>query len=338
MTLREPTLAPVRPTGTSRPRRRGAPRWISLLGWSVVLAEFVVLAVVSPSFATTGNAATILSQAAVYAIAGFGLAIVVITGGDDVVRGGIDLSSGAVVAVSGVVAALVAATGAGALPAIAAALAVSAGFGALNATVVVLGVSPLLVTLASGGIVTSVVYLATGNVKVPLDDAVFRWLRDGTVGGVPAPVLVLTVTAVVVGLAVGRTSWGVRSYAVGENPTAAAVTGVAVWRYVAGSYVLSALLAGVAGILLASRLAAAVPDVGEQILLDIVLTAYMSVVFSRRLVVTIGGTLVAAVFVAALSNGFTLLGVGSQWVGVVKGVLILAVLALAAVRERGVTR
>lgn len=319
-------------------RRRGAPRWVSLLGWSVVVVEFVVLAAASPSFATTGNAATILSQAAVYAIAGFGLAVVVITGGDDVVRGGIDLSIGAVVAVSGAVAALVVASGAGALWAIGAALAVSAGFGAVNGTVVVLGVSPLLVTLASGGIITSVVYLATGNVKVPLDDTVFRWLRDGDLLGVPAPVVVLAGVAVVVGLAVGRTPWGVRSYAVGENPTAASVTGIAVWRYVASSYVLSALLAGVAGIVLASRLAAAVPDVGEQILLDIVLTAYMSVVFSRRLVVTIGGTLVAAVFVAALGNGFTLLGIGSQWVGVVKGALILAVLALAAVRERGLVR
>ncbi|KQR64768.1 ABC transporter permease [Frigoribacterium sp. Leaf172] len=332
-----PSSTPERPE-RPRARRRGAPRWVSLLGWAVVVVEFGVLAAASSSFATPGNAASILSQAAVYAIAGFGLAIVVITGGDDVVRGGIDLSSGAVVAVSGVVAALVATAGGGAPAAIAAALLVSAGFGALNGTVVVLGVSPLLVTLATGGIVTSVVYLATGNVKVPLDDAVFRWLRSGDLVGVPAPIVVLAVVAVVVGLAVGRTTWGVRSYAVGENPTAASVTGVGVWRYVAGSYVLSALLAGVAGIVLASRLAAAVPDVGEQILLDIVLTAYMSIVFSRRLVVTIGGTLVAAVFVAALVNGFTLLGIGSQWVGVVKGVLILAVLALAAVRERGLVR
>ncbi|MCM6760945.1 ABC transporter permease [Rathayibacter sp. ZW T2_19] len=324
------------PVGTA-PRRRGLGA-LAVIGYLVVAAEILLFSLASPSFATPGNAATILLQAAVPAIAGFGLAIVVITGGDNVVTGGIDLSSGPVVGLSGVVAAVAVQSGWPAPAAIGLALAVSTGFGAVNGTAVVLGLRPLLATLATSGIVTSTVFLATDNVKVPLEDPLFVWLRSGAVLGVPAPVLVLGVTALLAGVVVGRTPWGIRSYAVGQNRTAAAVAGVPVWRYVGGSYVIAGLLAGVAGILLAARLAAAVPGIGAQILLDIILTAFLSVVFSRRLVVTIGGTLLAAVFVAALGNGFTLLGVGSQWVGAIKGILILLVLGLAAVRERGARR
>ena len=324
------------PAGTA-PRRRGLGA-LAVIGYLVVAAEILLFSLASPSFATPGNAATVLLQAAVPAIAGFGLAIVVITGGDDVVTGGIDLSSGPVVGLSGVVAAVAVQSGWSAPAAIGLALVVSIGFGAVNGTAVVLGLRPLLATLATSGIVTSTVFLATDNVKVPLEDPLFVWLRSGTVLGVPAPVLVLGVTALVAGVLVGRTPWGIRSYAVGQNRTAASVAGVPVWRYVGGSYVIAGLLAGVAGILLAARLAAAVPGIGAQILLDIILTAFLSVVFSRRLVVTIGGTLLAAVFVAALGNGFTLLGVGSQWVGAIKGILILLVLGLAAVRERGTRR
>lgn len=333
------TLTATPPTAetaaVARPRRRGI-GWLAVIGYLVVLVEVVIFSVASPVFATPENIGTVLIQAVVPAIAGFGLAIVVITGGDDVVRGGIDLASGPIVGLSGVVAAVALTAGLGAIPAVLLALLVSVGFGAISGTAVTLGLRPLLATLAVSGIVGSVVFLATNNVKVPVADPLFDWLRGGNVLGIPAPVVVLAVVAIVTGLAVGRTPWGTRSYAVGQNPTAASVAGVAVWRYVFTSYLLSGLLAGIAGLLLAARLAAAVPGIGNQILLDIIVTAYLSVVFSRRFVVTIGGTLIAAVFVAALGNGFTLLGVDSQWVGAIKGVLILLVLGLAALRERGV--
>jgi len=61
-------------------------------------------------------------------------------------------------------------------------------------------------------------------------------------------------------------------------------------------------------------------------------------VFSRRTTVTVTGVLVGALFVAALSSGFTQVGVESQWVGAVKGALIAAVLAVAALRAKGARR
>jgi len=333
-----PTTTPSPTSAPGRPRRRGTPAWVGAIGYLVVLAEVVLFSLATDRFLAPENLFNIVSQGAVYAIAGFGLAVVIITGGDDVIKGGIDLSTGVLAGLSGIVAAVAIQAGLPTPAAVLLALAVSALFGLVNGTAVVLGVRPLLTTLATMGIVGSVTFVATDNVKIPLNDPFFDWLRGGDVLGVPTPVVVLLGVYLVMSALVGGSTWGLRSYAVGQNPVAATVAGIRPTRYIAGSYIVSALLAGIAGLLLASRLSAAVPGIGGQILLDIVLAGFMSVVFSRRLVVSITGTLMSALFVAALANGFTLLGVESQWVGAVKGLLILLVLAVAAIRERTVRR
>lgn len=321
-----------------KPVRRGAARWLAWAGYGAVVLVVVAFAVSSSAFLAPGNISATLNQAAVFAVAGFGLAVVIITGGDDVVNGGIDLSVGAVAGLAGTVAAVAAQSGLQPGPAIALALLVSVAAGVINGSAVVIGLRPLLATLAMMGIAGSLNLVISSNVKVPLTGTTFEWLRDGQLAGLPVAVAVMLLVFAIVGLAMSRTRWGIRSYAVGQNPIAARVAGLNPARYVFVRYVISAGLAGIAGLLLASRLSSAVPGLGDQILLDIVLVAFMSVVFSRRLVVSLGGTLVAALFVAALTNGFTLVGVASQWVGAAKGVLILVVLAVVAVRGRGIAK
>lgn len=321
---------------SAAPRTR--PALITWAGYAIVVLVLAVFAVGSPHFLQWSNLASVLNQAAVFAIAGIGLAIVIITGGDDVLEGGIDLSIGAVAGLAGTVTAVAVAAGASVPAAAAGGLAIAVAVGAVNGAAVVLGLRPLLATLATMGIATSLELVVSENIKVALDGELFLWLRQGSLLGLPAAVLVLAAIAFVAWWALGRTAWGVNSYAVGQNATAASVAGLAPARYRFTSYAISGLLGGIAGIILASRLSAAVPGIGTQILLDIILVAYMSTVFSRRLVINVPGTVVAAVFVAGLANGLTLLGVASQWVGAAKGVLILLVLAVVVVRGRSATR
>ncbi|MFT4010650.1 MAG: ABC transporter permease [Nocardioidaceae bacterium] len=313
-------------------RRHGGLGALGYLGALIMLAYF---SVASDSFLTASNLVTIAGQAAVYAIAGFGLAIVVIVGGDDVVNGGIDLSIGAIAGLTGAVTAVLLGDGISAPVAIVAGLVAGLVVGGVNATAVVLGVRPLLTTLATAAAAGSLALVITGNAKVVVERASFVSFRDADLLGVPASVLVLALVYVVVAVVMGRTPWGVACYAVGQNPTAARVAGISPRRYVAASYLVAALLGGLAGVLFVVRLSAAVPDLGDQILLDVLLTTFISVVFSRRLTVTVTGVLVGALFVTALSSGFTQVGLDSQWVGVVKGVLILGVLAITAIRPGG---
>lgn len=332
-----PDQAPSAAAESTTKRRRPVSR-LGLIGYAIVVIEVVVFAVASPGFLDPANLATILTQSAVYAIAAFGLSIVVVTGGEDVVRGGIDLSIGAVLGFSGALVAVLLQAELGLPLALLIGLGATAVIGLVNGLVVVAGIRPLLVTLAMMSIVTSLTIVITNNVKVPVSDSGLVWLRSGHVVGVPAAVVVLLLVFAVAAFATGRTSWGVKNAAVGQNPTAARVAGIDVNRHIVVSYVLAAVLAGIAGVLMTSRLSAALPGIGEQSLIDILLATFLSIAFSRRLVVTITGTLFSAVFVAILTNGFSQLGVPSQWIGITKGVLILLVLAVAAIRERSVKR
>ena len=318
-------------------RRRPTSR-LGLVGYAIVLIEIVLFAVLSPSFLNFDNISTMLVQSAVYAIAAFGLTIVVVVGGEDVVRGGIDLSIGAVLGFAGALVAVLLKGDLGLPLALIIGLAAAALIGLVNGLVVIVGIRPLLVTLAMMSIITSLTIVLTNNVKVPVTDAGLTWLRDGTILGLPPSVGVLVVVFAVAAIAMGRTNWGTRNYAVGQNPLAARIAGIASNRYTVVSYVLAGLLAGTAGVLMTSRLSAALPGIGEQSLIDILLATFLSIAFSRRLVVTITGTLFSAIFVVILTNGFSQLGVQSQWIGVAKGVLILLVLAVAAIRERSVKR
>jgi ribose transport system permease protein len=237
--------------------RRGAPAWLSWAGYATVLALILALSISSPNFLAPGNLAAVLNQAAVPAIAGFGLAVVIITGGDDVLDGGIDLSAGAVAGLSGTVAAVASQAGVPPLAAIPAALAVAVAVGAVNGGAVVLGLRPLLTTLATMGIAGSLTLVASNNVEVPFTGDAYEWLRDGSAAGLPIAVAVMLVIFAVVGLGLGSTTWGVRSYAVGQNPTAAKVAGISPRKYIFTSYLISAGLAGIAGVLLSVRLSAA---------------------------------------------------------------------------------
>jgi ribose transport system permease protein len=318
-------------------RHRSSSR-LGFIGYGIVVAEIVLFAMLSPGFLNIDNISTMLMQASVYAIAAFGLSIVVITGGEDVVRGGIDLSVGATLGFSGALVAVLLRDGLGLPLALLIGFSASALVGLVNGLVVVAGIRPLLVTLAMMSIVTSLTIVLTNNVKVPITDAWLTEIREGNLLGLPPSILVLGVVFLLVATAMGRTSWGTRNYAVGQNPLAARISGITTGRYVIGSYVLAGLLAGVAGVLMATRLSAALPGIGEQALIDILLATFLSIVFSRRLVVTITGTLSSAVFVVILTNGFSQLGVQSQWIGIAKGALILLVLAVAAIRERSIRR
>lgn len=322
-TMTTPAQAPLR---GARPGR-----W---LGYTALLAVLLLFALGSQHFLTGANLATILTQASAIGVAGVGLALVIIAGGDDVLNGGIDLSSGAVAGLSGTVAALVAASGQPAVLAIVSAILVAIFIGAVNGAAVVLGLRPLLATLATMGIATSLELVLSRNLKTAVAGGFFEALRTGSWLGIPAAAWVLLAVAVLGWWVYEKTSWGTNSYAVGQNPTAAQVAGLSPRGYRFASYLLGSALAGVAGVLLVARLSAAVPGIGTQILLDIILVAYMSMVFSRRRLVTVPGTVLAAVFVAALGNGLTLLGVASQWVGAAKGVLILLVLASVTLRGR----
>ena len=323
--------------GDDAPRSKGnlaaaALRFGSLLAFTSIL---VIFSLTAPYFFTVGNIGNVLGQSTIAGVLAIGLTIVLIAGGSNVVTGGIDLSLAANMGLSAAVYASLIQLGYGDATAAAGAIVTGLAIGAVNAVAVVLaGIVPLLATLAVMNVVAGLELVLTQNTVVPASTDVLTAISTSDSFGIPVLAYILIgFTAIVAGV-VQYTPLGLRLYAVGEFPDAARAAGLPLKRLVAGAFLASGLCGGVAGILSVSYLSGSTTGSGEM-LLPVVVTALLGAVFSRRLVPTITGTLISALFVGFLVNGFQLLNLPSTLVSGVQGFLILIVVsATTLLRKR----
>jgi ribose/xylose/arabinose/galactoside ABC-type transport system permease subunit len=237
-----------RPVDTAAARR-----WLRDNG--VYAAVVVLLAynlAFTANFATVSNVTTQLVQVAPVVIVALGMAMVIGTEG-------VDLSVGSVMAIAAALLPLY--LGYGLVAGIVVALAAGALAGLLNGTLVaVVRIQPIVATLALlvGGRGLAIV-LVDGQIKDIRNDALLSF-GSGDLAGIPYVVWLAAVLAVVVGLLVRYTTYGRRLVAVGDNRSASALAGLPVRRVLIVTYVLSGLLAAVAGIVATARLTASDPS------------------------------------------------------------------------------
>jgi ribose transport system permease protein len=251
-------------------------------GLLLILAVLAVFAVRAPSFLDPANLGLILSQSAVLGILSLGLTLVLITGGTDVIAGGIDLSLAGTLGLSAAVFASLNQAGFGDPACAAATLGAGLAVGLVNAgAILLLRIPPLLATLAVMNICAGLELVLTENTTIPASSPLIDAL--GGTGPLDVPVLGWLLLALTLGLAalLRVTPLGLRAEAVGGHPAAARAAGIATGRYVAGSYIASGLLGGVAGIVSVACLDSATGGPSEM-LLPVVATAFPGFVFSRR--------------------------------------------------------
>lgn len=177
----------------------------------------------------------------------------------------------------------------------------------------------------------------THNAPVQVNSALLDRLIGAGPFGVPVLAYLLLATACVFVVAIHCTPFGLRLHAVGSHPGAAQAEGIGVSRYVAVSYVISGVSAGIAALASSALLSGSAPGAGEN-LLAVVAAALLGAVFSRRLIAGIPGTLLSVLFVGLIANGFQLINVSSYWINGVEGALILFVVALIAMTRRQAQR
>ena len=317
-----PASAPAPgPARVARWAREGVVRHLGVL---LALALLVVwLTSTSSQFATTGNVLNILETNASLLILAVGLTFVMLVGGFDLSLGGLSALTAVTLATL-----LESGTPMGLAIAIVLAGALAAGAALNGAPIACLALPFFVVTLGTASLFRGLALVETDARTIQLyDEAFLRTIGAGRVAGIPWPV-VIALTLFVVALAVLRyTNFGRMVYAVGGNAEAARLAGINVTAVRISAYAIAALLAGVAGIVDAGRLASASPTVAT----GIELTAAAAVmVGGTSLMGGVGGvfgTLLGVLFIGVLSNGLTLAGISSFWQGVVSGtVLILAVL------------
>ena len=303
----------------------------------VVFAVLLVyLSFKSEFFLEWRNIKSILRQSAPDAILASGLAVVVMAGGDDVVVGGIDVSIPAAATLGVALMADQIVSGTPFFWAFLLGAAAILAIGAVNAILVVsVKLTPLLATLATLVASVGLYKWAIDNRRITVSDNGFvNEVRDGDIGGIPIPALLALGTLVVIGGIAHRTRFGIRMQAVGGNRSAAEISGLRPGRYLAASFLLAGVCGVIASVVLIARGSGLSPGIEEQLLLDMVLATFVGAAFSPRRVVTVPGAVLGALLVRALGNGFQLIQVDLFKIGMIKGVLILVVVATSALVGR----
>ncbi|SDM20640.1 ABC transporter permease [Nonomuraea jiangxiensis] len=285
---------------------------------AVVVLLVVVAATTSDTFLTPANLTNLLKQMVTTGLLAFGMLVVILTGG-------IDLSVGSVVAFTGI---LAAGLSAGLPIPVAMTVGVLAGiaFGLVNGALVArFGLAPFVVTLAS---LTTIRGLAFVYSEVPITptDPAFLGLGSAMLGPVPLITLIMAVVFLAGGVFLSRTPAGRSIIAIGGNAETVRLAGINVRKHVILAYAISGACAGLAGVVLASRVGIAQPSVGVAFELDAIAACVIGGAAlsggrgSAR--ATFGGVLVLVL----INNLLNLYGVQSFWQQVLKGLIIIVVI------------
>ena len=287
-------------------------------GAVIALVVLIVLnAVFTPNFATGANAVNILWQVSSVVLVAVGMTLVIATGG-------IDLSVGSVMAVAG--AGVATQLGLGVWPAILLALVAALAFGLLNGTLIARGgIQAIVVTLATliaGRGLAQV--LSNDGQLVPVRDATLEALGRGRLGPIPVPVILAALVVVLAVVALRSTPFGRYVLAAGGNAEAARLAGVPVRRTIITVYALSALLAGLAGILETSRLGASdAAKIGLNIELDAIAATVVGGTALTGGRATVIGTVVGALVMQVIATSFNMLLIPYAWSLVLKAAIIV---------------
>lgn len=300
----------------------------------IIVAVLAIFAIFSPLFLTLGNIGNVLQQTAVIGILAIGLTWVLMAGGVHSLTGGIDLSIAANMGLCAAVYAILLRQGCLFGTAMLGALLTGMALGLLNAVAVVwLRIMPLLATLTTMNIAIGLEMVVTQNAPVPAAGALLDLLISAGPLAVPWLAWGFALVALLFIALAHFTCFGLRLQAVGGYPLAARAAGLAASRYVALSYVLCGLCAGIAALASVAVLSGSSPGSNDNLLM-VIAAALLGVVFSRRLVPTIGGTLISGLFLSLIANGFQLINISSYWINGVEGALILLVVSLTAQLRR----
>jgi ribose transport system permease protein len=286
----------------------------TLIGLLVIAGVF---ASITPVFLTERNLVNILQQSSLNACIAIGMTVVIISGG-------IDLSVGPTAALAAVLSATMIVGGQPVPLAIAVALLTGIACGGLNGLLIAkAGLQPFIVTLGTLSIYRAVALLFTGGnpiLGVPGD---FRRLFASTLWILPAPVVIVTLVAVLAWVVLTKTPLGEYILAVGGNEEAARVSGVPVARTKVAAYVISGALASLAALILVARLGAAEPTLGNLWELEAIAASAIGGASLMGGKGSIVGTILGAIVLGAMRNGLTLLNVQAFYQLLATGVIII---------------
>ncbi|MFC4098088.1 ABC transporter permease [Paenibacillus xanthanilyticus] len=311
-----------------------------LYKYGTILTILVLVAVfgtMADGFLNGSNLINILRSISIVTIIAIGLTV-------SLAVGGFDLSVGsAATLANAVVISMFVWHGQNLFVGIAVAVAICLVIGLLNAFLVTsFNIQDMLMTLATMFVIQGVALTYTKgatiseNMVMPSGDFATGLIPDvfSKLGSVPWIIIIMLIAVAAVHVFLNYTKHGRYMYMIGGNAEAAKLSGIAVKRYRLAAYLLSALFAGVGGIVLAARVMTAEVNAGAPYLMDAVAAAFIGFSVFGAGKPNAFGTFVGAVLIGILSNGLVMLSVPYYAMDIVKGSVLALALAITYYKRK----
>lgn len=305
------------------------------IGIIIALLVLCIILSVNPitrnSFLTQKNVFNVLRQISSNLFLACGMTMVIILGG-------IDLSVGSIIALSGCIAAgCVARYNLPIGVAVIVGILVGLVVGVFNGLIISKTTIPaFIVTLATMNIAKGLAYVYTGGSPVRVVTKEWQFIGAGYIGSIPTPVLILVIVLAITALIMNKTKMGRYIYAVGGNAQAALFSGIKVAKVKFFVHAFSGIMAGLAGVVLASRMYSGQPTAGDGAEMDAIAAVVVGGTSMAGGAGKIGGTIIGGLIIGVLNNGLNLLNVNSFWQYVVKGTVILLAVFIDYIKNKKV--
>jgi ribose/xylose/arabinose/galactoside ABC-type transport system permease subunit len=294
----------------------------------VLLLLGMILSVSTPYFFRWDNLRNILDQSTLDIITGVGMTLIICSGG-------IDLSVGSVAALAGVLTAIALQSGANVPLAVVIGLSAGLLVGFFNGFLIsLIRINPFIVTLASMSIIRGLTLIITGAMPISGFPGGFLWLGSGSVAILPASVVVAVAIAILWAVILNQTKLGYYALAMGGNEEALRRSGVAIHAYKIALYILCALAAAAAGLVMTARLNSADPTAGYMMEMDAIATAILGGTSMQGGVGSIGGTVIAGLLLAVLQNGLIMHGIASYYQQLLTGLIVIVAVIASQIKSR----
>jgi ribose transport system permease protein len=311
-----------------------AGRWkgaFDIQQWGIVfvlIVLVVVISIASPVFLSPRNIRNVLQQVSTLGILSMGMTVLMISGG-------IDLSVGSSISTVAVIAGTMLKAGLPAELAIVTGLILGCAIGGINGLLAAFTrAHPFILTLGTMTIFQGVAIIITQGFPITDLGRRFEFIGGAMLGPIPFIVLLFFLVMVVCGLLLRYLRIGRIAYAIGGNEYTTYLAGIPVKRYKILFYVICGFFTGLAGLVLASRISSAIPNMGTGFEMNSIGAAVIGGIPLTGGRGNVGGTLTGVLLLGIIANGLNLLHVDASWQYVVTGLIIVIAVIIHEQRLR----
>lgn len=297
------------------------------IGMIVIL---VILGIRAPLFFDMTNLMAVLKQGSVLTMIALGLTAVLI-------GGGFDMGAGALVQLTCNIAAGLIISGMNPMLTIPIGIGIGLAMGLINAfLVIVVKIPTFVATLGTMFVMQGATsWYNNGEALTIKVMPGFAVLGQGRIGIIPVIFVIVILVCAVMHYFFKHTRTGLHMYATGENPAAATLRGLKTKKYLLLSYVLSGIILGFTGVLQCSyNYGASAITSGMDFLIQALSAAYLGSTFSRTGELSVIGTVISGMFIAALSNALIINGISNQQISGVLGIILILSILLTVIKKR----